>query len=55
LVEETRDTYCKLTDSANPEAISEWKWKAAKAQVERHNDVTAMDYFALKIGEGMYP
>jgi hypothetical protein len=53
LVLGSEDAYMKLTDSALPADITEWKRGERRAQASRVKDICSMDYFALKTIQGL--
>jgi hypothetical protein len=53
LVLGSEDAYTKLTDSALPADITEWKRGERRAQAGRVKDIHSMDYFALKTIQGL--
>lgn len=54
LLESASDAFTKLTKSADPSDVQKWTTGAADAQARRHEDVKAMDYFALKVNQGKF-
>jgi hypothetical protein len=54
LVSELEDAYTKLTNSAMAADIKDWKRGEKKAQDGRVKDVQSMDYFSLKMNQGLY-
>jgi hypothetical protein len=54
LVSGSTEAYQSLTESASAADILMWKKGERKAQDARVNDVSSMDYFAVKMDQGVY-